>query len=89
MDTNKEEFEPMNIKIALNLLDIPDNNLTNLSQEYIKRKYHKMALKWHPDKNGNTIEATARFQKINQAYIYLANELKLCYHKFQIRSLAC
>ena len=44
MDTNKEEFEPMNIKIALNLLDIPDNNLTNLSQEYIKRKYHKMAL---------------------------------------------
>ena len=75
MDTNKDDFEPMNIKIALNLLDIPDNNLTNLSQEYIKRKYHKMALKWHPDKNGNTTEATARFQKINQAYIYLANEL--------------
>jgi curved DNA-binding protein CbpA len=75
MDTNKEEFEPMNIKIALNLLDIPDNNLTNLSQEYIKRKYHKMALKWHPDKNGNTVEATAQFQKVNQAYTYLLNEL--------------
>jgi hypothetical protein len=30
-----------------------------------------MALKFHPDKNGNTSEATAKFQKINHAYHYL------------------
>jgi hypothetical protein len=34
-----------------------------------------MALKWHPDKNGNTIEATQRFQRISEAYTYLIKEL--------------
>ena len=86
MDTNKEEEnkddedpmneDPMNIQIALDLLDIKDIQLTDLTQEYVKRKYHKMALKWHPDKRGNTIEATKNFQRINEAYTYLINELK-------------
>lgn len=67
--------EPMNIQIALNLLDISENQLTNLTKEYIKRKYHKMALKWHPDKNGNTIDATKRFQRINESYTYLIREI--------------
>jgi hypothetical protein len=34
-----------------------------------------MALKWHPDKNGNTTNATKRFQRINEAYTYLIKEL--------------
>ena len=81
MDTNKDNTaadkeEPMNIQIALDLLDIKDIQLTNLTPEYVKRKYHKMALKWHPDKRGNTIEATQKFQRINEAYTYLINELK-------------
>ena len=86
MDTNKKENkekndneskeDPMNIQIALDLLDIKDIQLTNLTAEYIKRKYHKMALKWHPDKRGNTSEATKKFQKINEAYTYLIKELK-------------
>jgi len=33
----------------------------------IKSAYRKQALKWHPDKNGNTEEATQRFQAINEA----------------------
>jgi hypothetical protein len=65
----------MDIQIAMNLLDINDIELTNLTAEYVKRKYHKMALKWHPDKNGNTIEATQRFQRISEAYTYLIKEL--------------
>jgi hypothetical protein len=76
MDTNKEDKEPMNIQIALDLLDIKDIKLTNLTAEYVKRKYHKMALKWHPDKRGNTSEATKKFQRINEAYTYLIKELK-------------
>ena len=70
----------MDIQIACNLLDIDDltrGNYTNLTYDYVKRKYHKMALKWHPDKNGNTVEATERFQKINEAYTYLITELEL------------
>ena len=70
----------MDIQIACNLLDIDDltrGNYTNLTYDYVKRKYHKMALKWHPDKNGNTVEATQRFQKINEAYTYLITELEL------------
>ena len=78
MDTNNcidEKEEPMNIQIALDLLDIKDIELTNLTTEYVKRKYHKMALKWHPDKNGNTSDATKRFQRINEAHTYLSKEL--------------
>ena len=83
MDTNKkennkndtEEEDPMNIQIALDLLDIKDIQLTNLTPEYVKRKYHKMALKWHPDKRGNTAESTRKFQRINEAYTYLIKEL--------------
>ena len=73
-DCNNDE-EKMNIQIAMNLLDINDIELTNLTAEYVKRKYHKMALKWHPDKNGNTLEATQRFQRISEAYTYLIKEL--------------
>jgi curved DNA-binding protein CbpA len=76
MDINKED-EPMNIQIALILLDITDIELTQLTPEYIKRKYHKMALRNHPDKNGNTTEATKKFQRINEAYTYLSKELTL------------
>jgi hypothetical protein len=78
MNTNNcidEKEEPMNIEIALNLLDIKDIELTNLTAEYVKRKYHKMALRWHPDKNGNTSDATKRFQRINEAHTYLSKEL--------------
>jgi hypothetical protein len=85
MDTNNDKEkdnlddkeEPMNIQIALDLLDIKDIQLTNLTVEYVKRKYHKMALKWHPDKVvGNTADATKKFQRINEAYTYLIIELK-------------
>jgi hypothetical protein len=62
------------------LLDIDDftrGNYTKVTYDYVKRKYHKMALKCHPDKNGNTIEATQRFQRITEAYNYLITELEL------------
>ena len=40
------------------------------------KKYRKLALKYHPDKNGNTEESNEKFKKINEAYNYLKNELK-------------
>jgi hypothetical protein len=39
--------------------------------EFIKKKYHKLALKWHPDKNENKEISTEKFKKINAAYEYL------------------
>jgi hypothetical protein len=35
-----------------------------------------MALKYHPDKNGNTESSNEKFKKINESYHYLKRELK-------------
>ena len=62
------DFE-MNIEVALEELDISldEVELTNLDQEFIKKRYHKMALKWHPDKNDDKELATKKFQIINES----------------------
>ena len=46
------------------------------NQNQIKNAYRKLALKNHPDKNGNTHESNEKFQKINEAYHYLKREIK-------------
>ena len=78
--THNQKEDKMDIQTALHLLDIDDftrGNYTKVTYDYVKRKYHKMALKCHPDKNGNTKEATQRFQRITNAYNYLITELEL------------
>ena len=74
MDCNYKD--KLNIQKALDELEISLDNieLTKLDHEYIKKKYHKLALKWHPDKN-NEKYAKEKFQKISEAYDYLTNEL--------------
>lgn len=68
----------MDLNKALYILEIDLNGikLTNLTQEYIKKQFHKLALINHPDKNGNSLESTNKFQQINEAYEYLTKELK-------------
>jgi len=68
----------MNMKVALDILEIhmDDISFNDLTLEYIRKNYHKMALKWHPDKNDNSQESTDKFQKINEAYYFLSNELR-------------
>jgi hypothetical protein len=63
----------MNINDALNILHI--DNLTNIDLQSLKKRYHKMALQHHPDKNGNTIESKEHFQKIGEAYDLLKREI--------------
>ncbi|XP_005053042.1 PREDICTED: dnaJ homolog subfamily B member 8 [Ficedula albicollis] len=47
------------------------------SQDDIKKSYHKLALKWHPDKNPkNKEEAEKRFKEIVEAYEILSNPQK-------------
>ena len=66
----------MNYQKAFDILEIDINNIEfkSTSSAYIKRCYHKQALKYHPDKNGNTYESTERFKLINEAYDFLKRE---------------
>jgi len=64
----------MNLTDALNVLEI--ENISKLTVDSLKRKYHKMALQHHPDKNGNTSESTERFQRIQEAYVLLQREIR-------------
>lgn len=68
----------MNYKEAFNVLEIDNNNTKyqDLSLEYLKKRYRKMALQYHPDKNGNTLESTEKFKIINEAYNFLKRDLK-------------
>ncbi|CAD8097650.1 unnamed protein product [Paramecium primaurelia] len=45
----------------------------NAQKHQIKEAYHKLALKWHPDKNINCrAQAITQFQEINEAYNILS-----------------
>lgn len=63
----------MNLNDAFETLELDTNNKSYISKETIKKQYRKLALKYHPDKNGNTKESNERFKKINEAYEYLYN----------------
>jgi len=65
----------MDIKTALDIFEINDNEYTTLNKQSLKKKYHKLALANHPDKNGNTIQSKDKFQKIQLAFEYLKNEI--------------
>jgi DnaJ-class molecular chaperone len=51
--------------------------LLNLKYNYtldeLKKNYRLLALKHHPDKNGNSEESSEFFKQINSAYLYLLN----------------
>ena len=66
----------MDQKLAYETLGIEKNTyIFNITLEYLKKQYRKMALKYHPDKNGNTPESSLKFQQINEAYEYLKREI--------------
>jgi len=68
----------MDYKKALEILEIDVTivQYNNITLDYLKKQYRKLALKNHPDKNGNTPESNQKFQQINEAYSYLKREIK-------------
>jgi curved DNA-binding protein CbpA len=68
----------MDIKKSFDILEINagEINYNDLTLEYLKKKYHKLALRNHPDKNDNTPESNEKFKQINEAYNYLKREIK-------------
>lgn len=59
---------------ALNHLEI--DSLESITEEELKKQYYKMALKYHPDKNGSSPESTHRFQEISHSYVFLLNKIQ-------------
>jgi curved DNA-binding protein CbpA len=70
----------MNYKEAFEILEIDTSqiNYTDITLEYLNKQFRKLALKNHPDKNGNTTESNEKFKKINEAYQLLKRETKYC-----------
>jgi curved DNA-binding protein CbpA len=66
----------MNYKYAFEVLEIDISIIgyNNMTLKYLNKQYRKLALKYHPDKNGNTIDSNEKFKEINEAYNYLKRE---------------
>ncbi len=58
----------MNITEALNILELSGISATDLKLDIVQKQYRKIALKCHPDKNGNTTESCKKFQELRDAY---------------------
>jgi curved DNA-binding protein CbpA len=57
-------------------LDISKIGTSDITLHKLKKQYHKLALRYHPDKNGNTFESNEKFKQIQEAYYYLKKELQ-------------
>lgn len=67
----------MNCKKALQILNIDHYTIkyTDINRRYLTKQYRKMALKYHPDKHGNSPESTKKFQELLDAYHLLMKEV--------------
>jgi hypothetical protein len=69
----------MDLETACKFLEIEIEDISFISIEQLKKKYHILALKHHPDKNANTPESTQYFQILNDSYKYLCNEINISF----------
>lgn len=67
----------MNLQDAMEIFNIQINEVNNITLEYLKKRFHKLALQNHPDKNANNSQATEHFQRINEAYEVLKREISI------------
>jgi hypothetical protein len=67
----------MDLNKALNILEIDKSVFLShtLTESYIKKKYHSLALKHHPDKNNNTPESNEKFKELQDSYHFLLKEI--------------
>jgi len=67
----------MNCAEALDIMNINHSiiHYNDITPEFLKKQYRKMALQHHPDKCGNTPESNLKFQQIREAYEVLQREI--------------
>jgi hypothetical protein len=59
----------MNSTLAREIIGFDENE--PITADELKRKYRRLALQFHPDKNGNSVESAEHFKLIHDAYEYL------------------
>lgn len=59
----------MNSTLAREIIGFDENE--PITRDELKRKYRRLALQFHPDKNGNSTESAEKFKMIHEAYEYL------------------
>lgn len=69
---DKECESMINISQAMKIMELQDVPIIELTEDMVKKQYKKMALKLHPDKNGNTDASTKRFQELGEAYAFIS-----------------
>lgn len=69
---DKECESMINISQAMKIMELQDVPIIQLTEDMVKKQYKKMALKLHPDKNGNTDASTKRFQELGEAYAFIS-----------------
>jgi len=67
----------MNLDEAFHVLEFKNYEISRMNMSNLKKKYHKMALLHHPDKNENSISSKEKFQKINEAFEVIQRDLSL------------
>lgn len=69
----------MDLSKALEILEINPKELgyEKITLHYLKKKYYKLALQYHPDKNSEKENSNIKFQQINEAYEYLRREISM------------
>lgn len=60
----------------------------NATDTDLRKSYKKLSLKWHPDKNNNSAEATNRFKQISEAYQVLSDATQRQAYDKKLRSAA-
>ena len=62
----------MKLNKAYEVLELSNN--ISYDEKIIKKRYHSLCLKYHPDKNNNDEEYKKKFQEINEAYQLLCKK---------------
>ena len=76
MNIDENEYKKMESALEILEIDVDVINIESITKDYLKKKYHKLCLKWHPDKNNQNIEeSTEKFREINDSYTYLLKKI--------------